>query len=46
MWVAAGYLGMTVEVLGRIYGHHQPDYLSEAVDNITAKGKKRKERDA
>ena len=26
--VAAGYLGMTVEVLERIYGHHHPDHLA------------------
>jgi integrase len=38
LWTAAGYLGMTVEVLERIYGHHHhPDYLSEAVEGITAK---------
>ena len=27
IWTAAGYLGMTVEVLERTYGHHHPDYL-------------------
>jgi integrase len=36
LWTAAGYLGMTVEVLERIYGHH-PDYLSEAIEGITAR---------
>ncbi|WP_316207533.1 site-specific integrase [Bradyrhizobium sp. SZCCHNR3118] len=41
MWVAAGYLGMTVEVLERVYGHHHPAYQAEAVANITAKAKKR-----
>jgi integrase len=30
MWQAAGYLGMTVEMLSARYGHHHPDYLSSA----------------
>jgi integrase len=30
MWEAAGYLGMTVEILSARYGHHHPDYLSGA----------------
>ena len=29
-WVAAGYLGMTVETLLENYGHHHPDHLSQA----------------
>jgi integrase len=37
MWIAAGYLGMTVETLERTYGHHHPDYLAEAVEGITSK---------
>jgi len=24
-WQAAGYLGMSVEMLDRVYGHHHPD---------------------
>ncbi|MGA9894155.1 MAG: site-specific integrase, partial [Xanthobacteraceae bacterium] len=27
MWVAAGYLGMTVQTLERVYGHHHPNRL-------------------
>jgi integrase len=27
LWVAAGYLGMTVETLERVYGHHHPGHL-------------------
>jgi integrase len=42
LWTAAGYLGMTVEVLERVYGHHHPDYLAEAVQGITAKKPSRK----
>jgi len=30
LWQAAGYLGMTVEMLSARYGHHHPDYLSGA----------------
>jgi integrase len=41
LWEAAGYLGMTVEVLERVYGHHHPDHLGEAVNNITRKERKR-----
>jgi integrase len=33
-WQAAGYLGMSLEVLLNTYGHHHPDYLSDAVDKI------------
>jgi integrase len=32
LWAAAGYLGMSVETLSRVYGHHHPDYLREARD--------------
>jgi integrase len=30
-WQAAGYLGMSVEMLERVYGHHHPDHLQNAV---------------
>jgi hypothetical protein len=33
-WQAAGYLGMSLEVLLNTYGHHHPDYLADAVDKI------------
>jgi hypothetical protein len=33
-WQAAGYLGMSLEVLLDTYGHHRPDYLSDAVEKI------------
>jgi integrase len=29
-WEAAGFLGMSMETLERVYGHHHPDHLSEA----------------
>jgi integrase len=30
LWDAAGFLGMTVETLERVYGHHHPDHQSSA----------------
>jgi integrase len=32
MWEAAGYLGMTVETLEDVYGHHHPDH-QKGVEN-------------
>jgi integrase len=31
-WQAAGFLGMTVKVFERVYGHHSPDYQADAAD--------------
>jgi len=33
-WQAAGYLGMSLDVLLNTYGHHHPDYLADAVEKI------------
>ena len=33
-WQAAGYLGMSVEVLESTYGHHHPDHLRDAAQAI------------
>jgi integrase len=35
IWQAAGFLGMSAEMLERTYGHHHPDYLKGAADAIT-----------
>ncbi len=32
LWEAAGYLGMTIEMLSTRYGHHHPNHLSGARD--------------
>jgi len=40
-WQAAGYLGMSMETLLKVYGHHHPDFLSDAVDKMGAKPKSR-----
>jgi integrase len=37
IWQAAGYLGMSVEIIERTYGHHHPEYLRAAAEAITAK---------
>ncbi len=39
-WKAAGYLGMTVEVLLNVYGHHHPDYMRDAAAGVTSKPRK------
>ena len=31
-WPAAGYFGVTLDMLERVYGHHHPDYLRSAVE--------------
>ena len=36
---AAGYLGMSPEVLERVYGHHHPDFQSDVADKMS--GQKR-----
>jgi hypothetical protein len=37
IWQAAGFLGMSAEVLERTYGHHHPDYMRAAAHAITSK---------
>jgi integrase len=37
MWRAAGFLGMSVETLDGVYGHHHPDYFSDAAEAIGRK---------
>jgi integrase len=34
IWTAAGFLGMSAEMVDRVYGHHHPDYLSKAADAL------------
>jgi hypothetical protein len=33
-WEAAGFLGMTVDMLDRVYGHHHPQHLQRAAKAI------------
>ena len=39
IWEAAGFLGMSPEILQNTYGHHHPDYLQGAAAAITQKGR-------
>jgi len=32
LWDAAGFLGMTVATLERVYGHHHPDHQASVRD--------------
>ena len=34
LWQIAGFLGMTVEMLERVYGHHHPDFQREAAEAV------------
>ena len=33
-WEAAGFLGMSVQTLEAVYGHHSPDYLKSAAEAL------------
>jgi hypothetical protein len=39
IWEAAGFLGMSPEVLQETYGHHHPDHLRGAAIAIGQKGR-------
>ncbi|MBZ9852845.1 site-specific integrase [Mesorhizobium sp. CA13] len=41
-WAAAGFLGMTVEMLIQTYGHHHPDFQADAAEAITSKARSRR----
>jgi integrase len=34
LWEAAGFLAMSIETLQRVYGHHHPDHMRQAAENI------------
>lgn len=40
-WAAAGFLGMTVEMLIQTYGHHHPDFQEDAAEAIVSKSRSR-----
>lgn len=41
VWAAAGYLGMSPEVLERVYGHHHPDYQHDVADKMSGQDRDR-----
>lgn len=38
-WQAAGFLGMSVQVLINTYGHHHPHHIRDAAEAITPKAR-------
>ncbi|WP_375275586.1 tyrosine-type recombinase/integrase [Methylorubrum thiocyanatum] len=40
LWQAAAFLGMTVQVLERVYGHHRPDFQEEASGALDRAGRR------
>ena len=44
LWTAAGFLGMSVEMLERVYGHHHPKYLKEATHGISYRSRRSRTR--
>jgi integrase len=39
IWEAAGFLGMSAEMLARVYGHHHPDHLRNAAGKVGSKSR-------
>jgi integrase len=42
LWDAAGYLGMSPEVLERVYGHHHPDFQQDVAERMSGQNRDRK----
>jgi integrase len=40
-WAAAGYLGMSPEVLERVYGHHHPDFQRDVAERMSGQNRDR-----
>ncbi|CDX22486.1 Phage integrase [Mesorhizobium sp. ORS 3324] len=40
-WAAAGFLGMTIEMLIQTYGYHHPDFQADAAEAIVSKARPR-----
>ena len=41
VWEAAGFLGMSHEVLERVYGHHHPDYQADVAERMSGQNRDR-----
>jgi integrase len=41
VWDAAGFLGMSPEVLARVYGHHHPDFQADVAERISGQNRDR-----
>ena len=44
VWEAAGFLGMTVEMFERVYGHHHPDYQRRASEAVGMSPRQKRDR--
>ena len=40
VWTVSGFVGASPETIHKVYGHHSPDYLSEARVALESGGKK------
>jgi integrase len=41
LWEAAGFLGMSPEVLNRIYGHHHPEFQTDIAERMSGQNRDR-----
>lgn len=39
IWEAAGYLGMSAKTFERVYGHHHPDFQTEAAQALSSRNR-------
>ncbi len=44
VWEAAGFLGMSVEMFERVYGHHHPDYQRAASEAVARSRRQKRDR--
>jgi hypothetical protein len=41
VWAVAGWLGMSPEVLERVYGHHSPDFQRDVAEGMSGQNRDR-----
>jgi integrase len=41
VWAAAGWLGMSPEVLERVYGHHHPEFQRDVAERMSGQNRDR-----
>jgi hypothetical protein len=41
VWDAAGWLGMSPEVLEQVYGHHHPDFQADVAERMSGQNRDR-----
>ena len=41
VWDAAGWLGMSPELLERVYGHHHPDFQRDVAERMSGQNRDR-----